>query len=344
MITGCAALLWTPDEIRVLTPNGEYRRRTSIAPDDRYCLRLISDDAGRLYLRTVDNRQPFAISLDQGRHFEPVLPIPAARTVISPYNYKVHPSSAVITALEPGQLWSYSITSARWESRDLPPDLHVRDVSFDANDGLWCAGSVASRRIPGEETEAAVRYQWAPAAAFESRSPRLGVLDAAKVIRQGGLAELRTIDAASDPVVATSICSWLLDDSSSFVFVFKPKKTHVQRLKGEMICRIDRSKPGALRVFTHQGTVWQQRWAIWNQSSLVQPIVKSLARSTQRILIRGMDACQETIATAVELSRPEDQEPELTALCVSESGGTLFEGFFRRMFNNAEILDVALLR
>ena len=69
-----------------------------------------------------------------------------------------------------------------------------------------------------------MRYQRAPGAAFESRSPRLGLLDAANVIRQGGLAELRTIDAASDPVVATSICYGLLDDSSSFVFVFNPKK------------------------------------------------------------------------------------------------------------------------
>ncbi|MDN5940291.1 MAG: hypothetical protein L0H94_00285 [Nitrospira sp.] len=333
---GCAALVWTADELRVMTSSSEFRHRFAIAPGERYGLRLSSDDAGLLYLRTINDRQPFWVSFDRGSNFEPVPVIPAEHFPISAYNYKVHPASGVISALGRDVLWIYTVTTSQWQPRELPSDVHVRDVSLDRQQGLWCAGSIDSRRIPGEETEAAMRYQPAPGASFQPRSLSLSPLDAVGVIKEGGLAELRTVDAESEPVVATSICSWLLDDSSSFIFTLVQKRTDVRRLKGEMICNIDRSQLSMLRVFTHQGSVWQGSGNVWKQYSIVAPIVKALTISRRQILIRGLDVRRDKIAAAVEVSPPGvgdiAQEPEFTAVCISVDGGMSFQVTHRLAF------------
>lgn len=347
-MTSFAALVRTKDDFRVMTTSSEYRCMFVNAPDKRYGPRLSSDNAGLLYLRTMDDRQPFLVSFDSGSNFEPVPPIPAKHAAISAYDYKVHPVSGVISALGRDLLWVYIMTSSQWQPREVPSDIHVRDVSLDGQQGLWCAGSVDSRRIPGEETEAAVRYQPTPGAVFEPRSPHLSPLDAIKVIKDGGLAELRTIDAESQPVVATSICSWLLDDSSSFIFSFVPKRTYVKRLKGEMICRIDHSRLSALRVFTHQGSVWQSSGNVWKQSSIVAPILKSLVISGRKILIRGLDVRRERIVAAVEVSPSGAgdiaQDPEFSAVCTSMDEGKSFKVSKRLSFKTeGEIQDVAWL-
>src|SRR5690606_10773696 len=108
---------------------------------------------------------------------------------------KVHAASGIITVLESKGLWTFKVATGSWDFQELPLDIYVRDVSFDGKGGLWCAGSSDSRRIPGEKTEAAVRYQTAGGGTFLPHSPRLSTIDAINVINQGGLAELRTIDA-----------------------------------------------------------------------------------------------------------------------------------------------------
>ena len=225
--------------------------------------------------------------------------------------------------------------------------MHVRDVSFDEREGLWFAGSVDSARIPGEETEAALRYQAASGAAFEPRSPRLAPLGAVKVVRKGGLAELRVVDAEGEPVVATSISS-PLDDSSSFVFVLGGARTYVRRLKGEMICHIDRPERELVRVFTHQGSVYQGGRAVRKSTSLVPPLLKALGVARRKILVRGLDARKSTIAAAVEVSpqgaRDVGQDPAFTALCVSADAGNSFDVLLRVSFKEGEdILDAHLL-
>jgi hypothetical protein len=347
-MAGCAALVWAADEIRVLTGSSEFRCRVAIAPGDRYGQQLSSDHAGLLYLRTINDWQPLWVSLDKGNNFEPVSPIPAEYAPISAYNYKVHPASGVISALGCDLVWIYTATTNQWRPRELPADVHVRDISLDGRQGLWCAGSVDSGRISAEETEAAVRYQPAPGTAFQSRSLRLSPLDAVRAIKEGGMTELRTVDAESEPVVATSLCSWLLDDSSSFIFTFAPKRTYVRRLKDEMICHIDRSQLSTLRVFTHQGTVWQLCGKVWKRYSIVTPIVESLMISKRQILIRGLDVRKEKIAAAVEVSPPGvgdiTQAPEFTAVCISDDGGASFKVTQRLAFKNGEeIQDVAWL-
>lgn len=348
-MTPCATLVWTPNDIRVLTSHNEFTMRFAVAADQRYSLRLSSDQTGRLFLRAVQDRQPFWISLDKGMNFEPIPPIPGEHSPISAYRCKVHPTAGVVSALEHGLLWMHTVTTRHWQPRELPSDIHVRDISLDGQGGLWCAGSVDSRRIPGEETEAAVRYQATPAAAFQPRSPRLRPIDAVRVISEGGLAELRTIDAESEPVVATSVSSRLLDDSSSFVFIFAPNRTYVRRLKGEMVCLIDRSPIGTVRVFTHQGSIWQDRGTGWKRHSIVPAIVKSLMIPKRQILVRGLDAWGEEIAAAVEVAQPGvgdiAQDPEFTAACMSTDGGVSFTVTHRLTFKNGgEIEDVALLK
>jgi hypothetical protein len=347
-MTGWAALVWAAEEIRVVSGASEFRHKLAIAPIDRYGLRLSSGPSGFLYLRAIDNRQPFWVSFDNGRNFEPIPPRPPGHSPISAYNYKVHPRAGLISALGGAVVWIYDVTTGRWQPRELPSDLHARDVSLDGKQGLWCAGSVDSRRIPGEQKEAAVRYQSAPGQAFQPRSPHLSALDAVRIIKDGGLAELRTVDAESEPVVATSICSWLLDDSSSFIFTFGPGRTYVKRLKDEMICYIDRSQPNTLRVFTHQGSMWQGSRDAWKQYSVAAPIMKSLMIPGRRIVVRGMDVRGDNIAAALEVSPPGAgdiaQAPEFTAVCISVDGGKSFEVSKRATLETGgEIQDVAWL-
>lgn len=338
--------MWTPDDIRVLTKSGKFRLRRAINPDDRYSLRLRSDYAGRLYLRVVQDRQPFMISFDNGLNFEPVPSIPGGGAPISAYHCKIHPALGIITVLETGLLWMYSVLTRQWQPRELPSDIHVCDVGLDAQGGLWYAGSSDSRRIPGEKTEAAVRYQTERSAAFQSRSPRLTPLAAASVIDEGGLADLRTIDAECEPIITTSICSWLLDDSSSFVFIFYPNSTYVRRLKGELICHIDRPRRSTVRVFTYEGSVWQDSGTGLKRYSMVGAIEKALNIRKRRILVRGLDTRGEKIVAALEVNPPGSgdiaQEPEFTAVCMSVDGGKSFALTHRLTFKNGgEIQDVA---
>lgn len=73
-------------------------------------------------------------------------------------------------------------------------------------------------------------------------------------------------------MIATSICSWILDDSSSFVFIFYPNRTYVKRLKGELICHIDRPQRDTVRVFTYQGSIWQDNGRGLKRHSIVGAI------------------------------------------------------------------------
>lgn len=341
-----STLVWAPDCIRILTDGTEFTLKQAILPDERYSLRLSSDYAGRLYLRLARNRQTFLISMDRGLNFKPLSPVPGDNTAISAYQCKVHKDSGIVTVLDGNILWVYD--NGMWNQRELPGDICVRDVSIDPNGGLWCSGSIHSNRIPYEETEAAIRYQPKIGLSFKSRSPILGPIDASRVIYQGGLGELRTIDASAEPVIATSVCSWFLEDSSSFAFVFSPERTYITRLEGEIICHTDHPSPGTVRVFTHQGGVWQGSGQRLKRSSIVRHILKSLDFSNRNILIRGLDAYKEKIVVAVEVSqhdvRDYAKDPEFTAVCISENNGASFKQIHRStLWRSGEIQDVAFL-
>lgn len=346
-MTDWAALVWLPEEVQVLTEHTAFSLPAVIAPAERFGLRLTADERGWLYLRIAGGRQPFWLSRDHGETFTPMPPIPDGDRPIPVHDCKVHRRAGLVSALEGERVW-FGLANGEWQPRALPPDIQVRDVSIDAQGGLWCVGSVRSQRIPDEETEAAVRFQAVPATPFEARSPRLSPSAAAKLIANGGLAELRTINAEREPPVATSICSWLLEDSSSFVFIFLPERTYSRRLRGEMVCHVDRPQSGLVRVFTHQGGIWQGRGPSLRRSSIAQAIKQALASARQPVLIRGLDASAEKMVVAVEVSPPgvSDfvQDPEFTALCMSLNGGASFDLIHRRTFDReGEIQDVAWL-
>ena len=342
-----ATLIWTLESVSILTGSVEFTADISIAPEDRYWLGLFPDHMGQLYLRASKGRQPFWVSRDGGITFKSLNPVPGDGPSIPGYLCKVHPNSGIFTALESHRIW-LNTTTEHWWYRELPRDLHVRDISIDPKRGLWCAGSVDSKRIPNEKTEAAVRFQSEPGTPFQPRSPRLSPLDAIRLIAQGGLVELRTIDAQDYPIIASSICSWFLEDSSSFMFIFDQNRTHVKRLKGEMIRYIDRPKPKIVRVFTCQGSIWQGNGSKMKRYSIVKSIQRSLGISERYFLIRGLDACKNKIVAAIEVSPPGVdnfvQDPEFTAVCVSVDGGTSFEMVHRYEFDKGiEIQDVAWL-
>jgi|GEM_PF-2618834 len=341
-----ASLVWSDSLLRVITSDAEFVVPQEFRKENLYWIKLFRDHEDRLYLRASQNRQPFWVSSDKAT-FTPVDPIPGRGEPLPEYNCKVHPDSGLITALERHTLWTGN-TTGHWSARQLPPDLKVRDVSFDGNGGLWCAGAVASDRIPGEETEAAVRYQTEEGAPFEAQSPRLNIRDAGKVIAHGGLAELRSIDAGGHPVVATSICSSLLEDESSFVFFLGGQKTRVQKLKNELICHIDRPQTDTLRIFGCRGGLWKGSAPKLKRITIKESLMEMLGLSGREILVRGMDTSEESIALAVEIGQPDvldvAQDPEFSAVCISMDGGVSFEMQQRFEFTDGvEALDVAFI-
>jgi hypothetical protein len=236
-----------------------------------------------------------------------------------------------------------------WRPRKLPADISVADVSFDRTGGLWCVGAAPSARIPDEQTEAAARYQSGPSTRFEVVSPRLGAADSLRIIRAGGLVALRTVDAEEAPVVATSLCSWFIDDESSFAFLLGDGHSAVKRLVDETVRMVDRSIPGCVRIFTCQAGLWQIRGGTFQRRSLLPALAEALAVRGRAMVIRGMDADRGRLALVVEAAREgwtsTAADPDFTAVCISNNNGESFEVARRQPFRDgAEILDVSWLR
>jgi len=336
------ALEWRHDGARVVSPSGAVALPWVVAENERYALRL-AVGGERLWLRTADGRRPFMLSDDGGASFREIDPVPGSAP-LSAFEAKVHRAAGVVSILDGATLWVHA--HGAWVPRPLPADIRVADVSLDARGGLWCAGAAASDRIPGETTEAAVRFQEHLGAPFVARSPRLGLADATRTIRDGGLAELRAVDAEGEPVVASSICSWLLDDSSSFLFVLGDH-AEVVRFGGEMIRTIDRSLPGAPRVFTGEGGVWQRDERRWQHRSLRAALARALDAGGRHLLVRGLAARGADLAAAVEVA-PEGAgvgvPAAFTAVCLSRDDGASFTVAARADFaDGAELQDVAWL-
>lgn len=335
-----ATLIWQPDRICVTSPQAEWQHSWVIPSAERFLLRLDADQSGNLYLRAPCGRAPYLISRDRGASFSAVPPVPGIVPLRIPET-KLHRLTGVLSVLEPGRLWLYP-ASGEWTARELPPELQVRDVSLDAQGGVWFAGSVSSERIPGEDTEGAVRYQASLSTPFEARSPRLGVVDAARAASQGGLAELRSIDAEGEPVVATSVCSTLFEDESSFCFVLSDGQAAVKRLADEMVRYLQRPRLGTVRVFTCQGGVWDFADGRFRRYSIATALRNALSIRHRPLLIRAMDAANRELAVIVEVP-PQGvtdfgQDPEFTALCLSNDGGASFKVALQHNFRDGKEL------
>lgn len=340
-------LIWTPTAIEVIARQRTYEHRHAIPADQRYWFGIDGRIPGRLYLRCPALVPPYRVSTDGGQSFAPAPSPPPEAGDISPFAWKLHPALPGLTALGSGVVWVLARDGV-WQPRALATDLAVADVSFDPGGGLWCVGAAPSTRIPGEKTEAAARYQSVPGAPFAPASPHLGAGDSLRVIRGGGLAALRSVDAEGLPVVATSLCSWFVDDESSFAFLLGPGRSAVKRLPGETVRSIDRSASGRVRIFTCQASLWQVKDGAFHRRSLVPALQKALAVRDRALVVRGMDVEGSRWALAVEVApagKTVASDPDFTAVCISDDDGGSFEIAHRRTFRDgAEILDVSWLR
>lgn len=340
-------LIWTPTAIEVIAGQHTCQLRYAIPADERYWFGIDGRLPGRLYLRCPALTPPFQVSTNGGQSFAPVPSLPLEAGDISPFAWKFHPALSGLTARGSDVIWILSHDGG-WRPRAMATDLTVADVDFDLRGGLWCVGAVASTRIPGETTEAAARYQSAPDAAFSPASPRLDAGDSLRVIRNGGLAALRSVDAQGVPVVATSLCSWFVDDESSFVFLLGSSRSIAKRIPSETVRRIDRSMSRYVRIFTCQAGLWQIEGGAFSHRSLVPALRRALGVRDRSLVVRGMDVEESRWVLAVEVSQ-EDKDaasnPDVTAVCISSNDGESFEITHQREFRDgAEILDVSWLR
>lgn len=340
-------LIWTPTAIEVIAGQHTHELRHAIPADQRYWFGIDGRIPGRLYLRCPALMPPFHVSTDGGQSFAPVPSLPLEAGDISPFAWKLHPALPCLTARGSGVIWVLSHDGG-WRPRAIATDLAVADVGFDPGGGLWCVGAVASTRIPGETTEAAARYQSAPGAPFAPASPRLDAGDSLRIIREGGLAALRSVDAEGVPVVATSLCSWFVDDESSFVFLLGSSRSIAKRIPAETVRRIDRSMSPRVRIFTCQAGLWQIEGGAFRHRSLVPALRRALSVRDRSLVVRGMDVEGSRWALAVEVCHEDKDaasDPDVTAVCISSDDGESFEITHHRAFRDgAEILDVSWLR
>jgi hypothetical protein len=149
-------------------------------------------------------------------------------------------------------------------------------------------------------------------------------------------------------VVATSLCSWFVDDESSFAFLLGAGRSAAKRLPDETIRSIDRSTPGRVRIFTCQAGLWDIEDGTFRRRSLVPALQKALAVRDRTLVVRGMDVERHRWALAIEVApdgRTAASDPDFTAACISDDDGESFTVTHRRTFRDgAEILDVSWLR
>lgn len=340
-------LIWTPTTLQVIAGQHTHEHHHVIPEDQRYWFGIDGRIPGRLYLRCPALVPPYQVSVDGGKSFAPVPSLPPEVGDVSPFAWKLHSALPGLTALGSGVVWVLARDGV-WQPRALGIDLAVADVGFDPEGGMWCVGAAPSTRIPGEKTEAVARYQATPGAPFAPASPRLGAHDSLRVIRDGGLAALRSVDAEGSPVVATSLCSWFVEDESSFAFLLGQDHSAVKRLSNETVRSIDRSRPGRVRIFTCQAGLWQVEDGAFHHRSLVPALRKALSVRNRSLLVRGIDVEGSRWTLAVEVapeSKTAASDPDFTAVCISHDDGESFEIAHRRAFHEgAEILDVSWLR
>lgn len=335
-------LSWLPGRVRVRGPGFRAEADMPIPADARFDLRLWAGPGGTLVLRALDGAVPFWC-LEPSGAVRPVPPLLGQEGGIEASRCRAHGNGA-LTVLGGGLVWRLD-PGASWVEHPQPPDFEAEDVSLDPHGGWWFAGSVPSRRIPGESREAAVRYWAGHGARFESRTPRLGLLDAARTLRNGGLSRFDAIDAEAEPVVALSSCAWLLEDLSSFVFLFDGQRARVFRLADEIGRFVDRSS-GSVRVLTARATVHAWAGTKHSRASFVDVIARALGVGRARIYVLGAAARGERLALAIE-STPIGAEGSPiaaaeSAVVASEDGGARWSVVARSGAEEGEVfVDVA---
>lgn len=328
-----ATIIVLPGRVRLLLGRHRIEGELGVSESDRFDVRAWRSTDASVILRAPSGRSPlWRIAVD-GSAIAPLPPVPGEGP-LEARAARVHGAAGVTTVLDPPVLWVLEPQDV-WTPRALPDGMDVRDVSLDRAGGLWCAGEVPSGRIPGQDSELALRYQRHPGGRFGGRTPRLGLLDAARIVRHGGFTSLRHVDADGEPVVVTSICAWFLDDPSTFAFLVGAGKASVVRLEDETVAALDRPNPGQVRLVTHEANIWTLGGSGKPSSRPLGPAVLSaLGASSSQVVIRNAALRGDTIALAVEVN-----DGATSAALASRDGGATFE-VVHRAEGPAEVTDV----
>lgn len=346
--------LWALGEEPSVGFQPRTRLDSALTPDQRYdaSLRMTKAEQGWLRL-PIGQRSLFIRVEDKGHILASVPPVPGQGS-LALNNCRAH-ACDLVTVIDGTHLFFLGADKC-WYRRVLPTDITVNDVSFDPYGGLWLAGKVASRRIPNAKNEVAIRYQAPGTTSFDSRSPRLDLLTAAKTIRDGGLEELYAINAEGKPLVAISNCAWFVDDPSSFLFLHSDRGYwNVKRLVGQFIRRLIQASSSTLLVVTADGDILAV--TADNAVRLIGTAAKlrmvllcayPQASSAAKLLIRGADAEAETLVVVAGLYVTTETQLSwlITAVCLSKDAGVNWTLLAKTapVEGEPELLDIALIR
>ena len=342
-----AFIKWFPKKLAIVTSRGETIINSSIKEIDRYGIQLNTDMNENLFIRIPENNHLFIFNT-LGRNLIKKLILPKAISgKISLFKIKFHPFIGKISLLHENHVWIYDIKKEFWESRKLPNDMQVNEISLSYEGGVWYAGSRNSQSLPYGKTKLSLVQQIEGDRKFIRTPLSMNLINTIKLVAQGGYSEFRTVDGIMEPIICTANCFWLLEDNSSFVFIIERGKTIFKRFKGELICFIDRSKENIIRVITHGGNIWSYTNKKWTKHYFVPAINFVLPVKNRKILIRKADVLRNRIALVIELA-PENihdfgQNPDYTALCTSEDSGLTFHTQNILNFKTqGELIDVVL--
>lgn len=306
-----ATLGWTPKGL-VLEIDGVTRTIDDPVPrDERYWIRLAGSVAGGLMV--VGS----SICRWSG---ETIQPVPCAPGV-SPRQHEFR-ERGIVAVSDDGV---FTRQDGGWTHHSLPAGFTAVGADFDQSGALWVVGSVQSDRMPGCDTEAAIRVSHL--GGWDSRALRLGPLASIRTIKRGGMAQIRTIDAAGEPVIATSLCAWFVEDESSFLFTLGRHKDRVTHLASDVVRMVDRPAPGVARVWTVHGDLWTVDRRLVKRS-LRGPLLEALGLGPRHLVVRAVAAQGDEVLLAVEVAiqgrTSEADDGEYTAICWSSDEGRSF--------------------
>ena len=336
-----AALRWEAGSVSLDLGGERIALPLTISREQRYWLGLHCPPGGSLFLRQLQ-APPLRWSASDAS-FRP-LPSPPADPV---QGWRIHADDrvsvrgkGVLYVLEANEIWS---------ERPLPDDIHVVDVDLDAQGGLWCVGAVPGRRLPGCDTEAAVRVQAVPKAPFTSRPLSLGLLGSMRAVRQGAIGELARVDAMGEPVLLGSLCAWYIEDESAFLFALGARRDTMLRLRQQTVIAIDRSTVGVGRVFTSAAERIDMTAKKTTRVNLRPALEEAIGVPNRYLSLRAVWSQGDDLLVVIEVSQAERtsaaDDGEWSAVCRSQDSGQHFSLLWKDPIEDgAEWVGVAALQ
>lgn len=327
------ALAWSPGEVslREFNPSGEAERWKGAVPSaigtHRYDLALSIGPS--LTLRVPGgSRAPFFRSVDRGRTFQRVEPVPGSGP-LSPGRCRAH-GNGTLTVIEDGKLWIRPPMSEIWLRHDIPAPLRIHDLSIDEQGILLAAGEIPLERSSdkGPQTEAAL----ARLGSEQALTVQLPLADSDRkmLVKYGGAEAFRRIDVESAPYLLTSSCAWMFEDPSDFLFTGWRGPWQVRRMERQFIRSWSREGAGNLTVFSVQGRRYRTRdqGATWEDSDLMESVRAAWkTKRTDSFTVAAAAVADTELALAVsrhDWDAPDGQALLGSAILTSTDDGKTF--------------------